>query len=337
MAITEEKATTDQAARLSVPSRAGLSRPPTDLQRTFQLLLATVWLLDAVLQLQPFMFTGGSNGFSGMLTGVAGGNPGWFHRVVTWNASIVNHQPILTDAVFAGIQFVIAFGIISKRTIKPTLVLSIIWALGVWWFGESAGEIFQGGATPFGGGPGGVLFYGLLAVLLWPSEGSDKPFVAARTVGVPAAKAIWAVVWGLLALLSVIGSGRSPQALHDLVAGVDNGQPGWLAHIDRSSESLFLHHGTTMAVLLAVVCVLIAAGVYMPPKITQMTVVLAIVVFALIWIAVQNFGGILAGGATDPNSGLLVIILALIYWPLTNASRSSRNARSVPPLSEERV
>jgi hypothetical protein len=45
-------------------------------------------------------------------------------------------------------------------------------------------------------------------------------------------------------------------------------------------------------------------------------VVLAIVTFALIWVAVQDFGGILAGGATDPNSGLLVILLALIYWPL---------------------
>ncbi len=66
-------------------------------------------------------------------------------------------------------------------------------------------------ATPFGGGPGGVLFYAVLAVLLWPSEGSNTPFVAARTVGLKAARAIWVAVWGLLALLSVVGSGRSPQ------------------------------------------------------------------------------------------------------------------------------
>jgi hypothetical protein len=203
------------------------------------------------------------------------------------------------------------------------LALSIVWALGVWWFGESAGEIFQGGATPFGGGPGGVLFYAVLAVLLWPSEGSDKPFVAARTVGLTAAKTIWAVVWGVLAILSLIGSGRSPQALHDLVAGINNGQPGWLAHIDRSSESLFLHHGTTMAIVLAITCVIVAAGVFGPPQVAQVTVVLAIVLFALIWVAVQNFGGILAGGATDPNSGLLVILLALIYWPLTTARRAT--------------
>jgi hypothetical protein len=168
-----------------------------------------------------------------------------------------------------------------------------------------------------------VLFYAVLAVLLWPSEGSDDPFVAARTVGVNAARAIWVVVWGVLAVLALVGSGRSPQALHDLVAGLDSGQPGWLAHIDRVSASFFLRHGTTAAVLLAVLCLIVAAGVFLPPRVTRVTLVLAISVFALIWVAVQNLGGILAGGATDPNSGLLVVILALAYWPCLAAHRSS--------------
>jgi hypothetical protein len=251
-----------------------------------------------------------------MLNGVAPGNPSGIAHTITWNGSNVYHQPILTDTVFAGVQFLIAFGLIYKRTLKPALVLSIAWSLGVWWFGEGLGGIFSGGATPFGGGPGGVLFYAVAAVLLWPSEGSDSPFVAARTVGVTAARTIWAVMWLLLALLCLVGSGRSPQALHDLVAGLNSGQPGWLAHIDRATESLFLHHGTTMAVLLSLVCVVVAAGVFLPLQVQKWSVVLAVVVFALIWVAVQNFGGILAGGATDPNSGLPVILIALLYWPL---------------------
>jgi hypothetical protein len=301
------------------PSMAGAGRPARDLQRTFRLVLATVWLLDAALQLQPNMFTRGSNGFSGMLDGVASGNPGFVYHSVTWNASNVYHQPIVSNTIFASVQFLISFGIVYKRTCRPALALSIVWAVSVWWFGEAAGQVFHGGATPFGGGPGGVLFYAVLAVLLWPNEGSDKPFVAARTVGLTVAKAIWTAVWGVLAVLSVVGSGRSPLALHDLVVGLDKGQPGWLAHIDRFSESLLLHHGTTLAVLLAVVCVVVAVGVYTPPTMAQFAVVLAIVVFALIWVAVQDVGGILAGGATDPNSGLLVILFALIYWPLTTA------------------
>jgi len=302
------------------------SSPPRDLQRTFQLILATIWLLDAVLQIQPFMFTPGSSGFSGMLNGLAPGNPSWVAHTITWNGSIIYHQPVLTNTLFALIQFVIGFGIVSKRTLKPALAISIVWALGVWWFGEGSGGVFHGAATPFGGGPGGVLFYAVLAVLLWPSEGSNSPFLAARTVGLRAARAIWVGLWGLLAILSLVGSGRSPQALHDLVAGMNHGQPGWLAHIDRVSESFFLHHGTPAAFLLAIVCLIVAAGVFLPPQGAQVTLVLAIAVFAVIWVAVQNFGGILAGGATDPNSGPLVIVLALIYWPFPTSE-----ARAVGP------
>jgi len=306
------------------------SQAPKDRQRTFRLVLATIWLLDAALQLQPFMFSRGSNGLSGMLNGLAAGNPGFLYHSVTWNASNIDHQPILTNAIFASIQFLIALGIVYRRTCKPALVLSMAWAIGVWWFGESAGEIFRGGATPFGGGPGGVLFYAVLAVLLWPSDGPDEPFVAARTVGVDAARAVWAAVWAVLSVLAVVGSGRSPHALHDLVAGVDKGQPGWLARIDRSSESLFLHHGTTMAILLAIVCAVVAAGVFAPPKVAQLTIVLAIVVFAFIWVAVQNLGGTLAGSATDPNSGLPVLLLALIYWPLATDRTTARGREPVP-------
>ncbi|MGO8871987.1 MAG: hypothetical protein ACLQPH_11415 [Acidimicrobiales bacterium] len=326
MAIAEVE--TDSVTIDESDSPVVVQQEPRDLQRTFQLLLATVWLLDAVLQLQPFMFTRGSSGFSGMLNGLASGNPGWVSHTITWNGSIVYHQPILTNTAFASIQFLIAFGIVWKRSTRYALGLSIVWALGVWWFGEGAGGVFLGAATPFGGGPGGVLFYAVLAVLLWPSEGSDQPFVAARAVGVNAAKGIWVAVWGLLAVLTLVGSGRSPQALHDLVAKVDNGQPGWLAHIDRSSASLFLHHGTMVAILLAAVCVVVAVGVFLPPQATQVILALAIVVFAAIWVAVQNFGGILAGGATDPNSGLPVLLFALAYWPI-----SDRRATPTHPAS----
>ena len=119
-----------------------------------------------------------------------------------------------------------------------------------------------------------------------------------------------------------MGSGRSPQALHDLVAGLNSGQPGWLAHIDRVSESFFLHHGTPAAILLAIVCLIVAAGVFLPPQMAQVTLVLAIAVFAVIWVAVQNFGGILAGSATDPNSGLLVIAWRLSTGPYQLATGS---------------
>jgi hypothetical protein len=332
--VEDENSSTAGRPSSGLVPRAG--GQPRDLQRTFQLVLATVWLLDAALQIQPFMFTRGANGFSGMLNSAAAGNPGWVAHSITWNASNVYHHPVLGNTVFALVQFLIAFGIVWRRSVKPALVLSVVWSLGVWWFGEGLGGIARGDATPFGGGPGSVLFYAVLAVLLWPSEGSDRPFVAARSVGVTAAKAIWVVVWGLLALLAVAGSGRSPQALHALVATY-TGEPGWLAHIDRTTGSLLFHHGTSAAIVLALICIVVALGVYLPPPVTKVTLVLGMAVFAAIWAATQDFGGILAGGATDPNSGPLIIMLALLYWPLTMVRSPASGASWGPTTGSRQV
>jgi hypothetical protein len=62
--------------------------------------------------------------------------------------------------------------------------------------------------------------------------------------------------------------------------------------------------------------VIIAAGVYLPPPAAKATLVLAIVVAAMIWVVGEAFGTILTGGGTDPNSGLLLILLSLTYWPV---------------------
>jgi hypothetical protein len=113
---------------------------------------------------------------------------------------------------------------------------------------------------------------------------------------------------------------------------MEQGQPGWLAHVDRSTASLFLHDGATVAVLLALVCLAIAAGVFWSPAVARVTVAVAVVVFALISVAVQNLGGILAGGATDPNAAPLVVLIALTYWPLIDGPTTSSGRRG-PSLS----
>ena len=305
---------------------------PRDLQRTCRLLLATVWLMDAALQLQPFMFTKGTMGFSGMLHVAAQGRPSWVARTIDWNASIVYHQPVLTDALFAGVQFLIAFGIAWYRTCRPALVLSITWAVLVWWFGEGLGGILTGTATPLGGGPGAVLFYAVLAVVLWPGDGPNSPFVAARTLGPKAARKIWAAVWLGLAVLTLVGHGRSPQALHDIVAQTAAGQPGWLLRVDHWSEAVLLHDGTIVALLFALFCVTVALCVYMPPIVTQVVLVVAMTAVVFIWVGVQNVGGALVPGATDPNSGPLVLLFALTYWPLAPARADARAGGAATPV-----
>ena len=291
-------------------------RPP-DGRRLLELALATVWLIDGVLQLQPFMFTPGSDGFSGMLGGMAAGNPHAVAQSITWNASIVDHHTVATNTAFALIQILIGFGIAWRPSVKVALGASIAWSLGVWWFGEGLGGVLHGAGTPIGGGPGAVLFYALLAVLLWPTDRSPETpgFAAARAVGLRAAKTIWAVVWVGMAFLALLGAGWSPQGIHDLIATY-SGQPGWLTAVDRHAESLVANQGFTVAIVSAVIFLFVAAGPYLPATATRVILVVAIVTAAVIWVVGENFGGILAGGATDPNSGPPLILLALAYWPV---------------------
>ncbi|HTT50471.1 MAG TPA: hypothetical protein VMH35_03605 [Streptosporangiaceae bacterium] len=293
---------------------------PPGTRRVLQLALAAVWLLDGVLQYQAFMFT---KGFSQMLAGTAPGNPSVIASPITWDARLVEHHAILLNTIFATIQLLLGLGIAYRPTMRAALAASVAWSLGVWWFGEGLGGVLNGGASPVNGAPGAVIIYALLAVLLWPSDRytATAPFTAARAVGAPAARALWLILWGSLAYFALLPANRAPEALHDMIAGMADGEPIWLAALINHAASLLAHQGLAASIALAVALVVIAVGVYLPPPGVRATLVLAIVVAAVIWVFGQAFGGILAGGATDPNSGLLLILLVLAYWPARAGGR----------------
>jgi hypothetical protein len=77
--------------------------------------------------------------------------------------------------------------------------------------------------------------------------------------------------------------------------------------------------GLATAIALAVASVLVAAGVYLPVHAARAALLLAIVLATVLWVFVQALGGILATGATDPESGPLLALLALAYWPAGRA------------------
>jgi hypothetical protein len=306
-----------------------------DIRRRLLLVLAGIWLLDGILQFQAFMF---SRGFSQMLAGTASGNPGFIASPITWAARIIAEHGTATNAVFAIIQVLIGLGIALRPTARPALAASIIWSLGVWWFGEGLGGVLNGAASPVNGAPGAVIIYALLAVLLWPPR-QDKAasFVAGRTVGPGIARALWLVLWGSLAYLALQPATKAPKALGSMVAGMASGEPSWLASADNHLGSFLTRHGPGIAVLMAVVLAVIAVGVFLPRPVARTAVALALVVAAFFWLA-QGLGGILAGGGTDPNSGPLLALLAVCFWPLTASSKPDSNqAATVPAASNSRT
>jgi hypothetical protein len=300
------------------------ARSAPDARRLLQLALAGMWLLDAGLQYQSFMFT---RAFGRMLGASAAGNPGVIASPIGWDARLVGQHTVALNAIFATIQLLLALGIAVRPTVRLALGASIAWALAVWWLGEGLGGVLAGTASPVNGAPGAVILYALLAVLLWPADRGGKPsFTAARAVGAPAARALWLVLWLSLAYFALLPANRAPQVLSGMIAGLERGEPGWLAAIDRGAAALVGHQGLAASVVLAIVLVLVAVGVYLPAPAARGALALAIAVAAVIWVVGEALGGILAGGATDPNSGPLLILIALAYWPLGTASRQPGKA-----------
>jgi hypothetical protein len=322
--------------------------PSGDVRRVLQLLLAVVWVLDGLLQFQPFMYT---TGFGKSLAATAAGNPGFIARPITWDATLVNHHLALVNTLFATIQLLLGLGIAFRPTIRFALGASIVWALGVWWLGEGLGGVLSGTANPFTGAPGAVIIYALLAVVLWPvgrdlagrhsagrhSAGrhtATRAFAAARAVGAPVARVLWAVLWLSFAYFALLPANRAPQAMHDAIAGMVSGDPAWLAAVERNAASLVAQQGLAASIAFAVAFVVIAVGVFLPRPYARAAVLLALVVSAVIWVVGEAFGMILIGGATDPNSGLLLALLALSFWPPRSAVPADPTEPTVLPAAE---
>jgi hypothetical protein len=349
--MSQSLAVGDPVARPVAAHERVAARDP---RRALQLALGALWLLDGMLQFQPSMF---GHGFAQMLAGSAQGNPAVVARPITWSAGLIGHHMVALNAIFAAIQLLLGLGIAWRPALKVALAGSVAWSLAVWWLGEGLGGVLAGTASPVDGAPGAVLLYTLLAVLLWPADrdraardrpardrpardrpARDRPardraardpadrapadrdpaapFTAARAVGRRAAQASWLVVWLGLAVLALLPASR---AAGRTIADTAPGEPAWLAWTDARVASAVTQHGQLAAVVLAIVFVVVASGTFLPRRAARAAMVLAVAVAAALWLA-QGLGGILTGSATDPDTGPLLALLALAFWPLASST-----------------
>jgi hypothetical protein len=98
-----------------------------------------------------------------------------------------------------------------------------------------------------------------------------------------------------------------------LTDGAD-GAPAWLAWIDTHAAGALNHHGLAASVVLAVLLALVAVAVCLSAPALRAAIVLAVVLAAALWLA-QGMGELFTGMATDPESGPLLALLALAFWP----------------------
>ena len=301
-------------------------------RRRAQLVLAGIWVLDGILQYQPFMFT---KDFGNQVLGpTASGNPAVIADPITWSARIIADHSVGTNAAFATIQLLLGLAIAWRPTVKAALAASVIWSVSVWWLGEGLGGVLTGGASPLNGAPGAVILYALIAVLLWPTERTDGPFLAARPVGANTARGLWLLLWGSLAYFTMQSGNTGKQDIHDMITDMAQGEPGWLAAIENHAASLVANRGLEVSIVLAVVLAVIAIGVFLPAPAARATLVLALVLCAVIWVVGEALGGLYGGQGTDVNSGPLLALLALIYWPSSGGEAGQAELELGGVLSE---
>ncbi|HLN17927.1 MAG TPA: hypothetical protein VK277_14385 [Acidimicrobiales bacterium] len=287
--------------------------------RTIQVGLGVVWLFDGLLQLQPHMF--GTAFATQVLQPNAAGQPAFVAWPINELAHLVSLQPFAFNAVFAAVQLLVGLGLLMQETVKPALLVSFAWVLGVWVLGEGMGMLLTGMASPLTGAPGAVLLYGLIGLMAWPKRGADQrapadgqPAAAAGLLGAAGAKVVWAALWTGTGVLWLLPANRGTDSVASTVSGAAAAAPGWLAHAQQWAAHAFAGNGTEVAVVLALVSFVVGIG----PLVTSHTTAFLVLGAALsldYWVLGQSLGGLTTGLATDVNAGPLFVLMAMALFP----------------------
>jgi hypothetical protein len=296
-------------------------------RRGIQIALGFIWLLDGVLQFQSFMYTHAF--ISEVIEPTAKGQPGFIREPILTFAHFYAHNLTLWNTLSAEVQCAIGLGLIlSRRTVRPALFGSFIWAFVVWWFGEGFGTLFSGAPTsPLMGAPGAVFVYLMIGLLVWPKdENADGVPVDGGLLGRLGGLVVWSVVWLDAAVLWLLHVDRSRQAITEQISGMAEISPHWLATAQTSLAKDLGGDGVRTATVLAIVSVLIAVGVW--TRLRPAALVIGAALSLLYWIYGQSLGGpFWAGEATDLNTGPLLVLLAATVWASPKLATSKARAR----------
>lgn len=277
----------------------------SDSRRSIQTVLGLIWLLDGGLQFQSFMY---SKGFVALLKAESAGQPGWIASSMRWAAHIAASDLTLFNTLFGLTQVAIGIGLLCRRTVKPALAVSFGWALIVWWFAEGFGMLFMGMAAPLTGAPGAVLLYALIGMIVWPGV---RP---GGLLGVRGARTAWAALWLVMAWLWLEAPSSGANSTSSAINAAPSGM-SWLSTVQDWVAKGAQGNGVAIALVLALVSAAIGVAVAANWR-AKPFIALAIVLSLAYWVLGQGFGGIFEGGATDPNAGLLFVVLALALGSL---------------------
>jgi hypothetical protein len=307
---------------------ARISGQPLVTTRGVQIALGLIWLLDGLFQFKGFMFTHGI--VTQVFEPAMHGQPSFIGDPMRTVDDFYGRDLTLWNSLSGEIQVVMGLGLIcSRRLVKPALTVSFAWALFVWWFGEGFGGLTSDTLpAPLMGAPGAVILYAIIGLLVWPTERRDgRSPSALGPLGDRGGLCFWSGLWVMSAGLWLANVNRAKDATHGMITAMAEASPHWLANIQDALAKQTVGHGTTIAVVLAVVSVVIAVGVWTPLRWPALTI--GIVLCLTYWLYGQDLGGpFWSADATDFNAGPLFVLLAVALFPVAQLASSSELALS---------
>jgi hypothetical protein len=302
--------------------------------RGIQIALGLVWLLDGLFQFKSFMFTHGI--VTEVFEPAMHGQPSFIGGPMRTMDDFYGHDLTLWNSLSGEIQVAIGLGLMcGKRLLKPALTVSFAWALYVWWFGEGFGGLTSNTLpAPLMGAPGAVILYAIVGLLVWPTEKRQGPSPAALgPLGDRGALYLWSGLWAISAGLWLVNVNRAKEATHGMITEMAEASPHWLARIQDALAEHTVGHGTTIAVVLAVVSLTVAFGVWTPLRWPALAIGVALSL--AYWLYGQDLGGpFWAESATDVNAGPLFVLLALVLAPIAQPASSVRAPRSAAAVPQ---
>jgi hypothetical protein len=314
-------------------------------RKTLQRILGALWLIDGLLQLQPLMFTG--NMINSIMKPMLQGQPGIFEPSLQFIVTQTTLHLTAVNIVIAIVQILLGLGflLLSGSLVKDLVIASIVWAFIVWYGGEGMSMLLTGTASILTGAPGAVLLYPLLGLVVYPRKKSaTRSREATRKGGDDGLlsrgllRYILSGFWFFAALLQLQSNWWQPGHISQAI-GAMVGQGGLnavlvdpvLQHISDATANI------EVPLNIALIVVFLALGIglaVVKEEHVRPFLIASIVMSVLVWYVSEAFGMILTGMATDFNSGLLVVLIALACWPKVLALQTSARARVARELRE---
>ncbi|MDE3008579.1 MAG: hypothetical protein KGI14_06080 [Acidobacteriota bacterium] len=276
-----------------------------------RVLLGALWLFDGLLQCQPRLFT---RAFAQhVLLPAQQGQPGLVSPLTHEVARLVLAHPALANGGFAFVQIALGIGLLRRRRPRMFVAGSVAWALSVWIIGEGFGGLTMNGSL-LSGAPGAALLYAVIALLAWPSRD-------ARRGDAPSRWAIfaWSALWTGGAALQVVNENNPATSLHTLLRNAQSGAPRWIARLDH--HLLGLSAPRLAPALLVGLYVLLAIWATVPGLVRRLSLVVGSLIALTSWLVFQGLGDVTSGLSTDPNTGPLILVLALAAVGATRAEK----------------